>query len=115
MLIKVVRYDSLLMKNSLFVLVVTNKIHLLSGRAPKKEAMLVTIAKSVSSSAHCHYYGRTIVDTIATRVKLHAMRDTAVGIRFAYFWTGFLGLHYTWVKAGLQDLAISDSKVARPL
>ena len=31
------------------------------------------------------------------------------------FWTGFLGLHYTWVEAGLQGLAISDSKVARPL
>ena len=39
MLIKVVRYDSLLIKNSLFVLVVTNKIHLVSGQAPNKEAM----------------------------------------------------------------------------
>ena len=44
------------------------------------------------------------------------MRDTAVGIRFAYLcWTGFLGLHYTWVEAGLQGLDISDSKVAQPL
>ena len=31
------------------------------------------------------------------------------------YWTGFLGLHYTWVEASLQDLAISDFKVARPL
>ena len=27
------------------------------------------------------------------------------------YWTGFLGLHYAWVKACLQGLAISDSKV----
>ena len=31
------------------------------------------------------------------------------------FRTGFMELHYTWVKAGLQGLAISDPKVARPL
>ena len=34
---------------------------------------------------------------------------------FCLFWTGFLGLHYTRVKACLQGFAILDSKVARPL
>ena len=30
-------------------------------------------------------------------------------------WTGLQGLHYNWVKTGLQGLAISDSKVMWPL
>ena len=37
------------------------------------------------------------------------MKDMAVGFWFAYI--AFLSLHYTWVKAGLKGLAISDSMV----
>ena len=88
------------------------------AKGSRFEARSIAIAKSSSSITHCWNHSWQASPnpyTIATRVKLHAMRDTVVGIRFAYFWTGFLGLHYTWVKASLQGLTISDSKVTRAL
>ena len=53
------------------------------------EGKSITTAKLVSFSAHCWNHSwqaspRCFPYTIATRVKLHAMRDMAVGIRFAY-------------------------------
>ena len=52
----------------------------MSRRALNKEAMPIAICHIVSwqASPRCFPY------TIAARVKLHAMRDTAVGVRFAY-------------------------------
>ena len=63
-------------------------------------------------------HGRIVLDVSLTPLPLYSTPCNAGhGHRNSscLFWTGFLGLHYTWVKAGLQGLAISDSKVAQPL
>ena len=83
------------------------------------EAKSIAIAKSARSIVIARIiHGRPVLDVSLTPLPPESTPCNAGHGRKnsdCLFWTGFLGLHYTWVKAGLQDLAISDSKVARPL
>ena len=98
---------------------VTDVTHLVSRRALNEEAMPITIAKSASSSAHCRKYHRRQVLVVSLTPLPPESNSTQCrhGRRYlvCLYRTGFLGLHHNWVKAGLQCLAILDSKVAQPL
>ena len=63
-------------------------------------------------------HGRLVLDVSLTPFPPESTPCNAGHVRrnsICLFWTGFLGLNYTWVKAGLQGFAISDFKVAWPL
>ena len=58
-------------------------------------------------------YGRLVLDVYLTPlpqtnyscIEGHSRRNF-----ICLYWSGFLGLHYPWVKVGLKGLAISDLK-----
>ena len=78
--------------------------------------MPIAIVKSVSSSVDCwNYHGKPVLDVSLTPLPPECNAGHGRGNSVCLYWTGFLGLHYTWVKVGLQGLAISDSKVERQL
>ena len=91
----------------LIVVVVTDATHLCQDQLqplPSQRVVLLTAGI---------IHGRPVLDVSLTPLppeSTHAMRDTAVGIWFAYF--GQVSWGYT--TPGLK-LAISDSKITRPL
>ena len=96
--------------------------HICVKKGSRFEARSITISKSTSFSPYSWNHSwqaspKCFPYTIATKVLPHAMLDSGHGHRnlVCLCWTGFLGLHNTWVKAGVQALVISYSKVMRPL
>ena len=80
------------------------------------EAKSIAISKSASSSAHClNHHDKPVLDFSLTPLPptIYSF-NVGHGLRYlvCLYWTGFLGLHYTWVKAGLRGLPISELRAS---
>ena len=103
--------------NPVYLLLLYLTWHIFVKTGSKFEARSITIAKTASSIAIA-IHGKPVLDVSLTPLPPEStLWNAGYGRRnlVCLFWTGFLGLHYTWVDASLQGLAISDSKVATPL